>query len=293
VELLVLAGGGLGNVVMTTPLLSALRDSGHVVDLALAPEAHRWEPVLDGFPAVRRVWRQGGRNAPPAVRPRHRLALQTVLGRPGGLGRRFPWPRAVGPSRGLAFERHEARVNLEMAERLGWAGPPPPAWGGGPADGPGGGRFAALLTGCNPAERWERKRLSGAFWRLLARSLTLPCVWLGGPADARPWMGGAGENLCGRLSLRWSLDLLARADLAVGVDCGLAHCAAALGVPTVVLFTATSEAKNRPWGPRVRLLARRDLGCRPCQGAARWASCVDWRCRELSVERVAEAAREG
>jgi heptosyltransferase-1 len=36
--------------------------------------------------------------------------------------------------------------------------------------------------------------------------------------------------------------LLARAELAVGVDTGLTHLAAALGTPTIALFTVTDPA---------------------------------------------------
>ena len=51
--------------------------------------------------------------------------------------------------------------------------------------------------------------------------------------------------------------LLARAELAVGVDTGLVHLAAALGTPTVSLFVATDPMRCGvgPAGPHAR-----DLG---------------------------------
>jgi ADP-heptose:LPS heptosyltransferase len=48
--------------------------------------------------------------------------------------------------------------------------------------------------------------------------------------------------------------LLARVDAYVGNDSGPSHLAAAVGAPTVVVFTATSSRRWRPLGPQVRVL---------------------------------------
>ena len=45
-----------------------------------------------------------------------------------------------------------------------------------------------------------------------------------------------------RLPLPEVAGLLARADLVVGIDTGLVHLAAALGTPTLALFTTTDPA---------------------------------------------------
>ena len=50
----------------------------------------------------------------------------------------------------------------------------------------------------------------------------------------------------------------------VGNDSGIAHLAAALGVPSVVLFGPTSPEQWAPHGKRVRIL-RTILGCRACE----------------------------
>ena len=97
-------------------------------------------------------------------------------------------------------------------------------------------------------------------------------------------------DLCGKTSLREAAGIIARSRGFVGIDTGLAHIAAAVGAPTLVLFGATSEIKNRPLGPRVRVITL-DLDCRPCQMAPRWDECTEWRCMGFSPEKVAEAAR--
>ena len=99
-------------------------------------------------------------------------------------------------------------------------------------------------------------------------------------------------DLCGKTTLREAAGLIARARGFVGIDTGLAHIAAAAGTPTLVLFGATSEIKNRPRGPRVKVLTR-DLDCRPCQMTPRWDECTLWRCMGFDPGEVAREAAVG
>ena len=66
----------------------------------------------------------------------------------------------------------------------------------------------------------------------------------------RPWVGGKGEqlpfevpglNLIGQTSLLELAAITARASLAIGNDTGPMHLAAALNVPSVVLFSEASD----------------------------------------------------
>ncbi len=59
------------------------------------------------------------------------------------------------------------------------------------------------------------------------------------------------HNLAGRTSLDCFVGLLAGANLFVGGDSGGAHVAAALGLPTVVIFGITNPSRTRPTGHRV------------------------------------------
>ncbi len=179
---------------------------------------------------------------------------------------------------------------------LGFAGPTPGAHlehdpGAPRAFGLGGRTYWALGTGCNPDPFWDRKRWGG--WGGLARELEdrgEECVFLGTARDSRPWMSGPGRlDLAGRTTVKQAAGVIAGARGFVGIDCGLAHVAAALGVPTVVMFGATSEIKNRPLGPRVRVMTR-DVDCRPCQMTPEWDACTSWRCMAFPPEEVAAAA---
>eukprot|EP00828_Plagiopyla_frontata_P043959 TRINITY_DN7026_c0_g1_i2.p1 TRINITY_DN7026_c0_g1~~TRINITY_DN7026_c0_g1_i2.p1 ORF type:complete len:430 (-),score=199.84 TRINITY_DN7026_c0_g1_i2:526-1815(-) len=86
----------------------------------------------------------------------------------------------------------------------------------------------------------------------------------------------------------------------VANDCGLAHMAAATGARTLVLFGPSSLAKNRPLAENVRVLSL-GLDCQPCQGKGHGPgrlgpgefSCeFGYPClRDLSVERVLAEAQ--
>lgn len=71
-------------------------------------------------------------------------------------------------------------------------------------------------------------------------------------------------NTAGKLSLRQSLALTSRMQLAVCVDSGPAHLAAAARVPVVTLFGPTDPARWRPWGEKTKVVVDESLTCRPC-----------------------------
>ncbi len=91
------------------------------------------------------------------------------------------------------------------------------------------------------------------------------------------------------LSLPEITALAARAALFVGNDSGIAHIAAAVGTPPVVIFGSSNRDHWRPWtsGPAEVVFA--DYDCQPCPGYE-CAVFGDPRCiREVTVEAVIAA----
>jgi len=70
-------------------------------------------------------------------------------------------------------------------------------------------------------------------------------------------------SLAGQLSLKELAALIARAKLFLGMDSVPMHMAAALQVPTVVLFGPTFNNEWGPWQVRSRVMAT-EMSCRPC-----------------------------
>jgi ADP-heptose:LPS heptosyltransferase len=155
---------------------------------------------------------------------------------------------------------------------------------------------ACLPAGSWPAKTWPPERFAAAL-DLLADEVDV--VWLWGPGerdlaeDCRARMRTpsrvAPETDWQRLG-----GLLRRCRLLVGNDSGPKHVAVALGVPTVTIFGPTNPRTwHPPDGPHTALTVE-GLDCLHCNAntcpleGARHMRCM----RDLSVERVAQAARE-
>lgn len=91
------------------------------------------------------------------------------------------------------------------------------------------------------------------------------------------------------LSLPEVTALAARSRLFVGNDSGVAHIAAAVGAPSVVIFGSSNVAHWRPWTVAPSEVVREELPCQPCPGY----TCAEFdapECiRRVSVERVTAA----
>lgn len=97
--------------------------------------------------------------------------------------------------------------------------------------------------------------------RTIVNSYDLPVIVTGGTAQYDVCQAIADDydevyNLAGRTTLGSFLGLLAGASLFVGGDSGGAHAAAALGVPTLVIFGITNPARTFPTGRNVSMLGR-------------------------------------
>jgi heptosyltransferase-2 len=111
-------------------------------------------------------------------------------------------------------------------------------------------------------------------WALLLRALSerhdIVPFFIGDKQDAETYetlqqlAAVPGVNLAGKLSLRESMALLTRLDLAICTDSGPAHLAAAANLPTIALFGPTDPVRWRPWGDQHLDIYDETLPCRPC-----------------------------
>ena len=274
--------GGIGNAVMATPAISALAEIGLEVTVLLPPELAGVSGLLSGWRAVKSC--VIGR--PPSPRG-FDLAVHSCWSRGRGIH-----PEELTPGAPDLRSMHESEANMIPVRELGHSGPTPPAHvesdsSQGPLEP---GSYWALAPGCKTDRFWLRKRWGG--FDRLAEILPGLSFFLGAREESGEWMSRSRRrvDLCGKTSLREAADVIARSRGFVGIDNGLAHVAAALGASTLVLFGATSEVKNRPLGPRVRVMTR-DLDCRPCQMTPAWDECLKWRCMGFGAEEVAREAR--
>lgn len=128
-------------------------------------------------------------------------------------------------------------------------------------------RQCVLLHGTT----WASKEWPIRFWREIAAraaeaGFDVLVPW-GNDAErsrAHEIAGGAAARVLDREPLERLVGRLAAAELVVGVDSGLTHLAAALGVPTVAIYGSTAPELTGVRGPRAAVLAASAPECVPC-----------------------------
>ncbi|MCW5892594.1 MAG: lipopolysaccharide heptosyltransferase II [bacterium] len=299
-KLLVVQTSFLGDVVLTTPLLTALRQrlrprelvvlvrrdaaallAGHPdVDRVLVDDKHGAERGTGGLWRVARRLRAEGFDL--VVSPHRSLRTALVLAAAG-------IPRRVGfdVARGAWLyhvrvprdrRQHDVRRNLALLAAFGDVPEPPPLHL--PVDAGAARRIAELLppgagplVGLAPGSVWPTKRWTVDGFAALARALVAggaQVVLVGGPDDvgrcaAVATAAGAGVvSLAGRTDLPGLVALVDRLALLVANDSAPMHVACARDVPVVAVFCATTPALGYgPWGRRTAVVEA-DLACRPC-----------------------------
>jgi len=289
----------LGDVVLTTPLFSALAADHGPVDVVTTPIA---APLIETHPAVRKVipydkrgndrgW-AGLRNLARRLRTEryeraylpHRSLRTATLGVLAGI------PARIGFSGAWSFLYTEAR--------------PKPALGHESDEQ----AATALIDGAfvvlAPGSIWGSKRWP--YYGELAAKLaaSMPVVLVGGPDDAGLGeeivkavgrSGGRAVNACGKLTLRQSAALIGRASALVTNDSAPLHLATAMGTPIVALFGPTvTEFGFGPLRPGDVALGIDELPCRPCSShGPPQCPLGHHRCmRELTVAAVIAAIEE-
>jgi heptosyltransferase II len=311
----------LGDVILTTPLLTALAERHGPVDVVTTPGA---APLLEGHPAVREVIRydkkgrdrglRGLRRVGAALRARRyaRAYLPHRSWRSAALALLARVPERTGFADSPAAITYTTRVarapsghEVERLLALGResAGAAPPvSIALGPADEAAADRWLAehgISTGfiaLSPGSIWGTKRWP--YYPALAASVEGPIVVIGGPEDAPTAdqivaaVPGRAWSAAGALTLRGSAAVIRRARALVTNDSAPLHLAAAVGTPVVAIFGPTvPEQGFGPRGPRSLALGHAGLRCRPCSAHGPVVCPLGHhRCmRELPAETVLEA----
>jgi heptosyltransferase II len=318
---LVIQTAFLGDVVLTTPLLTALAEKHGPVDVVVTPAA---ASLLEGHAAVREVIRydkhgadrglSGFRRVAALLRARryaraylpHRSWRSAVLALVGRVPLRTGFAdsaAAITYTTRVPRSRtgHEVERLLALAGIPEHAGPPvslaisgqdeaaAERWLADNAVPPG---FTALA----PGSIWGTKRWP--YYPALAAALEGPIVVVGGKDDAELAAGivaaapGRAWSAAGALSLPASAALIGRARVLVTNDSAPLHLASAVGTPVVAIFGPTvPEQGFGPRGAHSLALGHAGLGCRPCSAhGPKVCPLGHHRCmRELPVETVADA----
>lgn len=267
---------GLGNCVYMLPAIKALRSCGHSLKLYVQTDfvtAPLW---------ARCAYADGGVVTSPAGIHWERLVC--------GQWRPVDWKFRQDILQAHLPQIHECewRSNLRLATALGYHGETPdvsdwclnlrrdPRWDVG------------IVPGCKGGT-WLRKRWPGmgvAAQVLLDSGRSVAVFGLDGDdTDAVP-----GERVRTD-DIKTLPDALAGCRVVLGTDSGVTHLASSLGVPVVMVYTATSQVKAEPvCQPNRRVFP--SLGCYPCVSTSRWQQCRDWKCRNVDARKAVEAVAD-
>ena len=125
-------------------------------------------------------------------------------------------------------------------------------------------------AGLYPSKRWSAQGFA-EIGNYLMHEQKLRVILLGGPADTplleqiRDAMGGSALLAAG-WPIGDMLALIEAATLFLGNDSGPAHAAAALGVPTAVIFGSSSSDLWSPWRAVASAVIQNPFACNPCPG---------------------------
>jgi heptosyltransferase II len=319
---LVIQTSFLGDVVLTTPLLSALADAGpvdvvttpagaallrnHPAVRAIIPyDKRKSQKGLSGMCAMARILASAGYERACLAQGSWRSAALAWLARiPRRVGFTTSAGRTLYTTR-IAHQRsrHHAERLWMLAELPSAASIPPIALYPGADD------VAAVdtllgaesrpLIALAPGSVWATKRWPG-FPALVAQlPSTHRVVVIGGAEDralAASLVAAAPDRVLdgtGKLGLLASAELVRRASTIVTNDSLPQHLASAMGTPTVAIFGPTVPALGfGPRAPRARVIEHAGgLDCRPC-GEHGSTGCprAHFRCmREISADQVREA----
>jgi heptosyltransferase-2 len=320
VAVLVIQTSFLGDMVLTTPLLTHLA-AGETVDVIGTPAA---TALLANHPSVRRAIPYDKRGAQAGVvgfgrlaaalrRERYDRALLAqgslrsgALAVAAGIGDRVGFDTSAG--RTLYTRRVQYIEGEHHASRLLRLADAPPAISSRPRLYPGaaeveavdallGGRAGPFIA-VAPGSVWPTKRWPA--YDALARELTSRgTVVVIGSADDRSLgaaivaaTDGRGIDGTGRLSLLASAELIGRCAVLVTNDSAPQHLASAMNTPTVSIFGPTvPQFGFGPLAERATTVGKDGLVCRPCDRHGPVACPLGhWRCmRDVRVADVLRA----
>jgi ADP-heptose:LPS heptosyltransferase len=293
-KVLIHLASGIGNIILSTPLLVACSQMNFIIDVLLHADYPETASLLENWSIIRRIYAHstislseldGHDVLIPAIPPFYWSRYVPLYTKAARVVKRPPE---------ALFYQNEQAYYLAFARELGYPAvqrplyclPIAPSAGFGVTE-----RTLAIAPGCKTGEmaakRWPYfPQLAECFDDVVIVGTEDDLCHRDGTVMHFPHHA---RRFVGALTLRQTAELLASVGAVVGNDSGLAHVAAAVGTPTVMLFGPTPHRSLGHFPPNTTVL-RTGLVCEPCWFTARLRACAaQIHClHQLSVETVAQ-----
>lgn len=258
-SVLFVASGGVGNIIQATSSFLSLIESGYTVDLKLNCNSSKDVKYIFAIDGIRSIY----------VEKDPIIEYDYQLTGPFSPGKKYKAKKYIKSRINYAQHIPEVQVYFDMVRQIGISGEMQPV------------KVKIGKTGLNPLpetvaiypgsksnwamKRWDKyDELAQKFKNVLVVGTKDDIYSHGNPAwIKKPWKWPENVRFYTG-SLAEMTYTLSRCKCFIGNDGGLAHLAAATGIPTFVLFGPSSDIKNRPFSPKAYVIAI-DLPCRPCQ----------------------------
>jgi hypothetical protein len=270
-DALVVAGGGVGNLIQATPLIQAVADfHGGPVDVWLAGDAPWLRELIYDHESVRRV-SANLKEARGSVK-RYKAVYYTFL-RKADKAKKVPADRYF-PGKRPKKPLSEVECNMFAVRSAGYEGPTFSTFCC--YDEPDeslvcpDGNLVGVSSGSKRNHSWTFKRYphyGKVSDFVLKVHPGIKFLHVGLPTDD-DISGGRHyvKDMRRAGAVRQQIGLISKCLAFIGNDSGLVHIAAALGLPTVVVFGPTVKWKNLPPENAVAIsLPAGKLACQPCQ----------------------------
>lgn len=307
---LIVSGEGIGNVIQSTAAISAFQEifKGTMEVEVLLPGHRELVPLIQGKVQVHTKPDNGKTYA--YVIPSWLLHAYTVKMKATRLDHTKVVPGGDPLKLGLSESETHVHAVYEAASLEGihpglrrrfgtWCNYTIPA--GLEAREKPSGPVICLHDGGSHVRFWKAKRYphwQGVYDSMIERMPTAE-FWVLGTKKDGCIRGGNVVDMRGRFNLLETAGVLHEGDMFVGNDTGLSHIAAALGIPSFIVFGPTNIQKNLPPRNAFPIHETGGLSCRPCQRLGGvWRRGVDGnKCRieclsELPAEDVARRIAE-
>lgn len=257
-NILFVLGGGLGNIIQATPTLQLVANHGHRIDLKLECNSSQ-DLEIFRLPFIKNLY----------ISDNPKDSYDVQLNGPFTSGRAYRARKVLKPRISYIQNSPEAFVYADLASQIGVRGNLSRTVinvgtvGEAPDEG-----TVALYSGSKPnwaMKRWDKyDQLANNFEKVTVIGTEQDIHSHGSPAwIRRPWNWGGHVRFFTK-SLLEAAYYISKCKMFIGNDGGLAHVAAATGIPTFVLFGPSADVKNKPFSPDAHIIAI-NLPCRPCQ----------------------------
>ena len=260
-KILMVLGGGIGNIIQATPAMKIIHDAGNIVDLKLFCNSSEDLKEIFNLPFIRNVY----------VNDDPKCEYQVQLNGPFTPKKSFN--AEVKKTSKIKYAQHieEHKVYCDLAEQIGISLPtkiPKIDINIGKKGTTPTSDTVVIYPGSKPdwaMKRWDKyDKLAENFDKVVLVGTETDINSHGDPTWIKKAWNWPKNVKTFQGSLRETAYFISHAKMFIGNDGGLAHIAAATGVPTFVIFGPSSVIKNKPHAPNAHAIYL-GLECQPCQ----------------------------